>query len=122
MDPFTLARTAPDQAIAKGWRQEDVLRRDLDASAQPGDHRYMMRNCRHSSARFGPCEICGGWVSETHHQIEERCYNPGPSTHWTQLGCRSLFGHPKCLLGQRRPGSSAGAFSDGPTSSTQPNQ
>lgn len=73
-----------------------------------GEHRYRIRSTGFSSHRYGPCEVCHKHASEVFIQSEERSYEvyadePGfPGVGWTIDGCRMLFGHEQCLLGQRK--------------------
>lgn len=46
-----------------------------------------------SSAKYGPCEVCGEHASDVQHQIEKRKYSGG----WTHHDCTDLFGHEACL-------------------------
>ena len=61
-------------------------------------YRYRLTNTGHSSARFGPCEVCGLHVSEVYIQIEQREFESG----WTGYECFSYFGHEACLRGKQR--------------------
>ncbi|MCL4296270.1 MAG: hypothetical protein KJ077_11100 [Anaerolineae bacterium] len=62
-------------------------------------YRYRLSSTGNSSAKYGPCEVCGKHASEVFSQSEEREYEPGQ---WTGLGCHSYFGHKECLEGKRR--------------------
>ena len=62
-------------------------------------YRYKIINSKSSSAKLGPCEVCGEYVSDVFHQIEEREFNPGM---WTRADCNDLFGHEECLLNARK--------------------
>lgn len=62
------------------------------------EYRYRLRNWQESSAKYGPCEVCKGHVSEVHLQVEEARYVGG----WTHYNCVSLWGHKECLLKSRR--------------------
>jgi hypothetical protein len=68
-----------------------------------GAHRYRMRSTGYSSARFGPCEVCGEWASDVFLQNEEQLVRAKRDPYWTVSGCRSLFGHEGCLRAARRP-------------------
>lgn len=61
-------------------------------------NRYRLSSTGGSSAKFGPCEVCGGHATEVFQQVEERAYSGG----WTQHECRRLFGHETCLTVQRK--------------------
>ena len=82
--------------------------------------RYHISTTGHSSARYGPCEICGEHVSEVFCQREEQTYDAsealqhikqlksngtykfGTPSGWTERGCFSYFGHRSCLEGKQR--------------------
>lgn len=64
-----------------------------------GRYVYRIRALRDSSAKFGPCEICGGHVTQIHYQVEGRVYEAGEVTHHE---CKNLFGHERCLIEARR--------------------
>lgn len=61
--------------------------------------RYRIRSTRDSSAKFGPCEVCGKDASEVfilNHQI--RYEDPEDGLSWTQYGrIAERFGHKVCL-------------------------
>jgi len=65
---------------------------------EQGDYKYVLCHSGGSSAKFGPCEVCGKYVSDVFHQLEERKYKGG----YTKDGCVSPFGHEACLRKQRR--------------------
>ena len=66
-------------------------------------YKYRIKSTGDSSAKFGPCEVCGKHASEVFYQVEERKYTRyDDSTGWTRYECRDFFGHEKCLRGQRR--------------------
>ena len=52
-----------------------------------------------SSIKYGPCEVCGNFVSDMFYQSESRNTDHGISTF---AGCHSLFGHEDCLVSKRR--------------------
>ena len=62
-------------------------------------YQYKLTNMGESSAKFGPCEICGKPVSEVWHQSEERETGRGTIT---TLGCHNLFGCRDCLVAARK--------------------
>ena len=62
-------------------------------------HKYKLTNMGESSAKYGPCEICGGEVSEVWHQSEERKTAQGALT---TKDCHNLFGHRDCLIAERK--------------------
>lgn len=61
-------------------------------------YRYRMESTGDSSAKYGPCEVCGKHCTEIFHQVEERRYG----NEWTQAGCNNDFGHADCLKAKRR--------------------
>ena len=61
-------------------------------------YKYKLISREESSAKYGPCEICGKHVSEVFHQIESRKYEDG----YTYAGCKDYFGHKKCLESKQR--------------------
>ncbi len=65
---------------------------------------YRLANTGHSSRRYGPCEVCGGRVSEMHLQVEAQEFDDGPGreSSWTHYECNSFFGHRSCLIKSRR--------------------
>lgn len=60
--------------------------------------RYRLTSTGSSSAKFGPCEVCGKHATEVFQQVEEVSYEGG----WTQHGCSRLFGHTECLVTKRQ--------------------
>ena len=64
-----------------------------------GDHRYTIRALGESSAKYGPCEVCGERVSEVHSQSEEVRCEDAEGVFWTYVP--GLFGHEGCLRAQR---------------------
>lgn len=62
-------------------------------------YRYRLITTGDSSAKYGPCEVCGKVATEVFHQTEDREYEPGQ---FTGHECKSLFGHRECLMGARR--------------------
>lgn len=74
----------------------------------PNHYRYRIRSLRHSSERYGPCEVCKKHVTEVFLQVEERFYSiPAKGTYaghsgWTHYECHSFFGHGACLASRRR--------------------
>jgi hypothetical protein len=62
---------------------------------EQGGHRYRLVALEASSAKFGPCEVCGEHVSDVHRQAEE--YAVGD----TWRDGRDLFGHLECLEASR---------------------
>ena len=59
------------------------------------EYRYTLKNMNESSAKYGPCAICGKHTSEVYHQTEER---QTKFYKWTTSGCHNLFGHKDCLI------------------------
>lgn len=55
-----------------------------------GGNTYRLATTEESSAKFGPCEVCGKWASEVHIQ-----------SHLDAHGCYRSdgFGHRECLVG-----------------------
>lgn len=75
-----------------------------------GDYNYRIKSLRHSSDRYGLCEVCKGHVSEVFYQTESRYYEAFLNgiviiSGWTYHECHSYFGHEQCLLSKRRPNS-----------------
>lgn len=69
-------------------------------TAPVGTYVYRIKSTGNSSARFGPCEVCGKHVSEVFIQTEGKIYQPKEMTYYQ---CnKSLFGHEVCLIQQRR--------------------
>lgn len=56
------------------------------------NYRYTLVSTKHSSSRFGNCEVCHLPASEVYHQTEEREYNPN---RWTHV--LDIYGHRECL-------------------------
>lgn len=68
-----------------------------------GVYVYRIRNTGASSAKFGPCEVCGKHVSEVFMQAEGVSYlDPEWGIQITEHECGTLFGHEKCLSDSRR--------------------
>lgn len=67
-------------------------------------YRYELHNMRASSAKYGPCHVCGEHVSATHLQFEERHVpaTDDDGAFWTCHGCTNLWGHEACLVSNRR--------------------
>ena len=66
-------------------------------------YQYTLIAKRHSSASYGPCEVCKSPASEVYHQTERRQYTRSDgSTGWSHEGCTDTFGHRDCLLALRR--------------------
>lgn len=70
-----------------------------DADMIKMEYKYELINSNASSAKLGPCEICGNHVNDFYHQIEERKLQSGQ---YTRSGCSDLFGHKECLLKIRK--------------------
>ena len=68
----------------------------------PGAYVYRIRSTGSSSAKFGPCEVCGKHVSETFIQTEGITYENGGRIAVTHHECITLFGHEECLIAKRR--------------------
>jgi len=68
------------------------------------EYRYNISSLEESSAKYGVCEICGKYATETFYQSEERKYfNPiTEQESYTQHNCRNYFGHKECLESKRR--------------------
>jgi hypothetical protein len=75
-----------------------------EAPPAAGTYRYHVKSTGDSSARYGPCEVCGKHASEVFHQWEERAYDNDRGEHsgWSRHNCRDLWGHKECLESQRR--------------------
>lgn len=70
---------------------------------RPGVYVYRIKNTGGSSARFGPCEVCGKPCSEVFYQVEGLTFSDAVTQLGvTYMGCRSLFGHKECLRKARR--------------------
>jgi hypothetical protein len=66
-------------------------------------YRYRISSRGASSAKFGPCEVCGRDVSDVHLQVEGEITPASASQHeFTAMTGRDLFGHRECLISQRR--------------------
>lgn len=67
-------------------------------------YRYKLTSTGHSSARYGPCEICDTHVSEVFIQTEQRQFSvPGVVENgWTGYQCFTHFGHESCLKSKQR--------------------
>lgn len=67
-------------------------------------YRYRLSSTGYSSARLGPCEICGKHASEVFIQAEQKRYRRHDGTlSWTYADCiDSCFGHKECLENQQR--------------------
>lgn len=68
-------------------------------TAPVGAYVYRIKSTGDSSAKFGPCELCGKHVSEVFLQTEGRIFEPNQVTHYK---CKDWFGHESCLISQRR--------------------
>ncbi len=68
------------------------------------EYRYELFRSKGSSDKYGPCKICGEYVSDVYHQIESRRYwnQLKDKWGWTHHKCNSYFGHEDCLIKQRR--------------------
>ena len=62
-------------------------------------YHYKLSRMDGSSIKYGPCEVCGNFVSDIFYQSESRTTDHGISTF---AGCYSLFGHEGCLISKRR--------------------
>lgn len=75
---------------------------DLSPAAAPL-YRYRLRSTKHSSERYGACEVCQTHCSEVFTQIEMRAYaqaqDESGGIAWTYHQCRTTFGHRDCLTG-----------------------
>jgi len=61
---------------------------------------YRISSTGESSAKFGPCEVCGCWCPEVHHQAAARRYVDADGTpYFSHTG--NDFGHEACLLSRR---------------------
>lgn len=71
-----------------------------------GAYKYRIFRCCASSDKYGPCEVCGEFVSDVHHQTESRSYEfkLGRKIHsgFTTHECKNLFGHRECVESKRR--------------------
>ena len=67
-----------------------------------GQYRYHLHNSGASSAKFGPCEVCGEHVSEVWFQSEEQKYErPDHTQGWTYYKCYDLVGHYECIVARQ---------------------
>lgn len=76
----------------------------LDAKGKVGRmYRYKVKSTGYSSARFGPCQVCKEHVSEVFTQREHQLcsYMDEEGGSFWAIN-RGLFGHEKCLKGQRK--------------------
>jgi hypothetical protein len=63
------------------------------------EYHYKITQMHASSDRYGPCEVCREFVSDVYY-LSESCKRS--NNHFTQLNCKSLFGHKECLDGAMR--------------------
>jgi hypothetical protein len=79
--------------------------------AEPGRYVYRISHTGASSAKLGPCEVCGKPVSDVHIQVEGVTFalddldgdiGRAGDMAVTHHGCRDLFGHEACLRAARR--------------------
>jgi hypothetical protein len=71
--------------------------------SQSNTYRYTVIRKQHSSAVYGPCEVCGHHAAEVHHQTEQRRYTRSDGSEgWTNDQCSDRFGHLTCLKGIQR--------------------
>jgi hypothetical protein len=74
-----------------------------EQDTKPGTYRYTLRSTGHSSAKFGPCEVCIHHASEVFSQTEEVSYRRHDGTiGWTREGCFDFFGHKACLESRQK--------------------
>jgi hypothetical protein len=75
-----------------------------DLLTQPKMYRYRLTSTNYSSARYGPCEICGEDASEVFIQVEERKYRSKAMKieSWTHDKCNTYFGHRDCLISKQQ--------------------
>jgi hypothetical protein len=69
---------------------------------RPGVYVYRIRSTGAGSAKFGLCEVCQKYVSETFIQTEGVSFEYEGQIMITHHECAILFGHRECLLGKRR--------------------
>ena len=63
-------------------------------------YRYRLSSTGHSSARFGPCEVCGKHATEVFIQSGQRQYRKSDGSYgWARIS--NYFGHKECLKKQR---------------------
>lgn len=72
---------------------------------QPGDYRFRLRSTGYSSARYGPCEVCGKHCTEVFLQAARRFFrfdpiptnpcDPEELEGWAERP--GAFGHEACL-------------------------
>jgi hypothetical protein len=79
-------------------RRRCIQCRDAKQPENRPMYRYRLSSTGGSSAKYGPCEVCGQHATEVFQQTEEQAYEEG----WTQHECQRLFGHEDCLLAKRR--------------------
>lgn len=68
-------------------------------------YHYTMISTRDSSAKYGPCEVCGEHCTEVFHQVEQREFisvEKPDEISLTYYQCWDYFGHENCLIGKRR--------------------
>lgn len=68
---------------------------------QNGRLRHRIKPLGDSSAKFGPCEVCGKNASEIVMQVTERSGEDGGGKYWSQHVCPRLFGHEDCVRSAR---------------------
>lgn len=74
----------------------------VDVPQEPDHYVYRIKSTRNSSAKFGPCEVCGKACSEVFHQVEGRTFDLDGRIAITYHECKNRFGHEECLRGKRR--------------------
>lgn len=69
-------------------------------------HVYRLANTGKNTRQLGPCDVCGGHVSEVHLQTEYIWVNDNnhEGGFWTNNGC--IFGHLECLVQKKVAGES----------------
>jgi hypothetical protein len=79
-----------------------VLAAIAKASKPEPQYRYRLKALGYTSKTFGPCECCGGHVSDVWIQTEEsRETDPRNGQTFWGVG-ESKFGHEECLMKARR--------------------
>jgi hypothetical protein len=70
--------------------------------------RYTLIKKQHSSAVYGPCEVCHRAASDVYHQTEQRRYTRSDGSEgWTNAKCSDKFGHLECLKAIRSESATA---------------
>lgn len=85
------------------------ISRFVNVPQEPGKYVYRIKSTGNSSAKFGPCEVCGKHCPEVFYQVEGQTFLTDELDECgagkiciTYHECRNFFGHEECLIGARR--------------------